>query len=237
MAGTDDRTHVRHVLVLGANGPTGRQVVRQALDRGLAVTALTRNPDTFPITHGQLHVVGGDATDPTTMNAAVAGCDAVISVIGTAYTFKPVEVYSAAARGAVGAMQQQGLRRIVVVTSMGVPKKVQDGGIVQRRLLQLMRSTFSRTLYDDMLDMERIVIDSGLDWTIVRPPGLSDDPATGYAIADTRIDEPAMSRADLAAALLDQLTDDRWIRRVAAVATPGLRLDVIKTIRKEVFKH
>jgi putative NADH-flavin reductase len=231
------RSAGRRVLVLGANGPTGRQTVAQALDRGLEVTALTRHPDAFPITHERLDVIGGDATDPATMDTAVAGCDAVISVIGTAYTWKPVEVYSAAARLAVTAMRHHGLRRIVVVTSMGVPRKVDAGGFVQRRLMQLMRSTFSRTLYDDMLEMERIVSISGLDWTIVRPPGLADDPGTGYVIADTRIDEPGMSRADLAAALLDRLTDDRWIGRIAAVATPGLRLDLIKTIRKEVLKR
>ena len=227
----------RRVLVLGANGPSGRQTVQQALDRGLAVTALTRNPGSFPIRHERLTVLGGDATDPATMDAALAGCDAVISVIGTAYTWKPVEVYSSSARLAVDAMRRSGLRRLVVVTSMGVPREVQAGGLLQRALLRAWRLTYTRTLYDDMLRMERTIVGSGLDWTIVRPPALTDDPAADYAVAETRIDGPAMSRADLAAMLLDQLDGTTWTGRIAAVATPGLGLDVMKTIRREVLKR
>ena len=230
---------VTRVLVLGANGPSGRQTVRQALDRGLAVTALTRHPESFPIEHEHLEVVGGDATDRAVMDAAIAGCDAVISVIGTAYTWKPVSVYSASARPLIEAMRRHDLRRVIVVTSMGAPaaSEIHEGGLLKTGLLRLLRSTFTRTLYDDMVRMEGIVAASGLDWTIVRPPGLTHDSGSGYAVADTRIDAPAMARADLAAMLLDQVTDERWIGRTAAVATPGLRLDVLKTIRHEVFRR
>lgn len=225
------------VLVLGANGPTGRHVVQQAVDRGLEVVAVTRNPDAFPIRSGSVRVVGGDATDPAVIDAAIDGCDAVISVIGTAYTWKPVQVYSASARPVVAAMRDRGLRRLVVVTSMGAPRHATEGGLLQRALMHVWRTTFTRTLYDDMLEMERIVRGSGLDWTVVRPPGLSDDAGAGYAVADTRIAGPAMARSDLAALLLDQLTDDRWIGRIAAAATPGLRLAPIATIRREVLKR
>ena len=235
--GTDEPSGVQRVLVLGANGPSGRLVVQQALDRGLAVTALTRNPDSFPVRHERLRVIGGDATDPVTVDRAVDGCDAVISVIGTAFTWKPVAVYSSSARLVVAAMHRRGLRRLAVVTSMGAPREIDEHGFLRSALLRLWRTTFTRTLYDDMLEMERIVTASGLDWTIVRPPGLSSGPGTGYAVAETRIDGPAMARADLAAMLLDQLADRRWIGRIAAVATPGLRLELIPTIRREVLKR
>ena len=225
------------ILVLGANGPTGRRTVQQALDRGLAVVALTRHPEAFPIEHERLEVIGGDATDGATMDAAVAGSDAVVSVIGVAYTWSPVDVYSGAARLVIESMRRHGLRRIVVVTSMGVPRKVEEGRFVRRALLQVFRSTFTKTLYDDMLRMEDMVSTSGLDWTIVRPPGLSDAPARGYEIADSRLDSPAMSRDDLAASLLDLLEDDEWVGRTANVATPGLRLELVPTIRKEVLKR
>lgn len=234
----DDRGGApRRVLVLGANGPTGRRTVQQALDRGLAVVALTRHPEAFPIRHERLEVVGGDATDPATMDAAVAKSDAVISTIGVAYTWSPVDVYSGAARHAIASMRRHGLRRIVVVTSAAAPKKVEEGGPVRRVLGQAFRSTFTRTLYDDMLRMEDMVSTSGLDWTIVRPPGLSDDPAQGYEISDAPLDAMAMSRDDLAANLLDLLDADDWIGRTANVATPGMKLEVITTIRKEVLKR
>jgi uncharacterized protein YbjT (DUF2867 family) len=228
---------VERLLVLGANGPTGRLVVRQALDRGLAVIALTRRPGAFPIGHERLEVAGGDATDAATIAPLVARSDAVVSTIGTAYTWRPVSVYSASGRLVVDAMRRHGLRRLVVVTSMGAPRDARRKGRLETALLRLLRGTFTRTLYDDMLRLEDVVATSGLDWTIVRPPGLADDPGTGYTVADTWLDDPGMARADLAAMLLDQLADERWVGRIAAVATPGLRLHLLRTIRREVLKR
>lgn len=228
------------VLVLGANGPSGRRTVQLALDRGLAVDALTRHPGTFPIRHERLHVIGGDATDPTVVDAAVAPCDAVVSVIGTtAFTRHAVEVYSASARLVVAAMQRHGQRRLVVVTSSGVTptRDRQDPSFVDRVTHPLLRWTIGRTAYDDMERMEAIVSASSLDWTIVRPPGLTDEPGTGYAIAETWIDGAYCARDDLATVLVDQLEDQRFLQRVAAVSTPGLRVKTLQTIRREVLKR
>ena len=76
------------LLLLGANGPTGRQVVRQALARGHRVLALTRHPEAFPIRDARLEVIAGDATDATVVQDAIAGANAVISVIGASFTRK-----------------------------------------------------------------------------------------------------------------------------------------------------
>lgn len=100
------------LLVLGANGPSGRLTVHQALDRGYRVDALTRRPDGFPLRHERLLVLGGDATDPAVVDTAVAGCDAVVSVIGAAITRQPVQVYSASAALVVDAMRRHGRRRL-----------------------------------------------------------------------------------------------------------------------------
>ena len=227
----------RRVLVLGANGPSGRQTVQQGLNRGLQLHALTRHPDDFPIQHERLLVIGGDATDSETVDSAVSACDAVISVIGSKFTWRHVEVYSSSARNVVAAMERHGTRRLVVVTSGGVPSDVHHGGLFQHLSFLLSRKTFTRTVYDDMEQMERVVRDSRLDWTIVRPPVLSDVPGTSYSTAEDTIDGPALARADLAAMLLDQLHDDNYLRKIVAVATPGLKVDVIQTIRQEFLKR
>ena len=192
------------VLVLGANGPSGRQTVRQALDRGFEVEALTRHPEAFPIRHERLHVVAGDATDPATMDAAVAACDAVVSVIGTAYTRSPVEVYSASARLLVAAMAGHGVRRLLVVTSAEVAAEtaLQGRFLTDRVLYPFLRRVVGRTVYDDMERMEAIIRATDLDWTIVRPPGLTDQAGTGYAAAETRVTGGFCARGDLAAFLL-----------------------------------
>ncbi len=226
------------MLIFGANGPSGRLTVQQAVDRGLVVEALTRHPETFPIAHERLHVIAGDATDAATVDAAVASCDAVISLIGAAFTRQPVEVYSTSARLVVAAMERQGQRRLLTVTSSGLtPAAPDEFGYFQKLTRSLMRRTFARTVYDDMEQMEGIISESSLDWTIVRPPGLTNQLGTGYAVAETRIDGPYCARNDLAAMLLDHLDDDRFVRRVAAVTTPGLQVSVGQTIREEVLKR
>ncbi len=227
------------MLVLGANGPTGRRTVQQALDRGHRVLALTRRPEGFPLQHERLLVVGGDATDPDVVDAAVAGCDVVLSVIGTAFTRRPVEVYSSSVGLVVAAMRRHGQRRLVVVTSSGVvpPPDRHDLSSFGRVIYLVARRTYGRTVYDDMERMETIVSASELDWTVVRPPGLTDEPGTGYAVAENWIEGGYCARADLAAMLLDQLDDQRFVRRIVAVSTPGLHVKTLDTIRRELLKR
>lgn len=228
------------VLVLGANGPSGRRLVQQALDRGLRVDALTRHPETFPLQHERLRVIAGDATEPAVVDAAVAPCDVVISVIGTAaFTRRPVEVYSASARLVVAAMRRHGQRRLIVVTSTGLTttRERPNPSLLDRVTHYLFRHTVGRTTYDDMDRMETTVSASGLDWTIVRPPGLTDNPGTGYATAENWIDGAYCARDDLATMLLDQIDDHRYLRRIAAVTTPGLRVKTLQTIQRELLKR
>ncbi|MBC8093759.1 MAG: NAD(P)H-binding protein, partial [Pseudonocardia sp.] len=224
-------------LVLGANGPTGRQTVQQALDRGHEVHALTRHPETFPLHHERLHVIAGDATDEGVIDAAVAETDVVICAIGASFTRKPVEVYSTSARLLVESMTRRGKRRLLVLTSGGVDAHDQPDGITGRLSRSVMRDYVGKTVYDDMEKMESTVSASDLDWTIVRPPGLTNESGAGYAVAETRIDGMFMSREDLAQMLLDQLDDDRYVRKIAAVATPGLKVGAWSMFRHEVLKR
>ena len=224
------------LLVLGANGPTGRQTVQQALGRGYRVDALTRHPESFPVQHDHLRVLAGDATRAEVIDAAVAGTDAVICTIGAAFTRHPVQVYSTSARLLAEAMGRHRKRRLLVVTSSGLTPH-QQAGVVAGVFRGLMRDHVGKTVYDDMEQMEALVSASDLDWTIVRPPGLSDAPGTGYAVAETEVDGGFCSREDLAAMLLDQLEEDRFVRRVAAVATPGLKVSALHMVRHEVLKR
>ena len=226
----------QRLLVLGANGPTGREVVQQALDRGHRVDALTRHPESFPLHHQRLQVVAGDATDPAVIDAAVAAADAVICTIGAAFTLKPVEVYSATTRGVIAAMENH-RRRLIVVTSAGVRRSNHQSGIAQVVAYGLMRHVLGRTVYDDMVKMESLVAASTLDWTIVHPPGLVSIPGHGYAVAADEIKGNLCARDDLARLLIDQLPDDRFLRGIAAVATPGLIISAGHMIRHEILKR
>lgn len=224
------------VIVFGANGPTGRQVVEQAGAEGHTVTAVTRHPGDFPMAGPWLRVVEGDVYDPFAVEGAVAGQDAVISALGVPYSKEEVTVYSAGITHITEAMAKHGVRRLVAVTStvlFGTPAPGEN--FLFRRVLEpaLMRF-MGRTVYEDMRRMEEIVRETDLDWTVLRPGGLFDAPAVSdYEVGTSRLPGRYTARADLAHELLRQVADDRHARAYVDVRTTQNTPSFLDLIRKE----
>jgi putative NADH-flavin reductase len=210
------------VAILGANGPTGRLLTEQALAAGHDVVALTRRPDEYPIVHQKLVVAGGDVLEPDAVDPVVDGSDAVLSALGTPFTKEQVEVYSRGGRNVLDAMKRFGTPRFVVVTSGAVTGEPEPtGGFVFNRILQpYVTNVLGKTVYDDMRRLEELIKDSDTDWTVLRPSGLFELPeVTDFSITEEHGPGRLTSRRDLAAALLLQLTDQRFVRKVAHVIT------------------
>ena len=210
--------------MFGANGPTGRLVVRQALDADHRVIAVTRKPDQYPLSSPHLEVVAADVTDPVGVERVfAAGPQAVISTFGVPYSRKPITVYSKGIAIITRAMTAHGVARLVCVSSTTVGAKGAPGESFfgRRVLLPLLRKVVGRTLYDDMERMEEIVLGSGLDWTVVRPGGLFDtaEPTGDYDVAPRRLSGHVTSRADLADALIKEAVEPQHLRSVIEVIT------------------
>ena len=230
-----------HIVVFGANGPTGRLLTEQALSAGHTVTAFTRHAAAFPIEHPQLRVVQGDATDPIAVDAAIAGQDAVLSVIGTRYSRKPITLYSRSVANMIAGMRDHHVRRLVCVSSSvtdpTTASRDTGGGFVFERVLKpFISNVIGKTMYADLWAMEQLVTASDLDWTIVRPSGLFETAAvTDYQMAEGFLREHFTSRSDLAACMLEQATSDWYVRKVVAVATVAVKPQMVKLILKEAF--
>jgi nucleoside-diphosphate-sugar epimerase len=227
------------IVIFGANGRTGRLLTEQALAAGHDVTAVTRRPLGFPITHDRLDVVGADVHDPQAVDQAVAGADAVLSTLGVPYVRKPIDVYSDGIRNVVAAMARHGVKRLVVVSSSATePSHHADGGFLLNRVLQpLISATIGKTTYADMRRMEALVRGSDLEWTIMRPSGLFDAPAVSrYELHEEQAPGIFTSRADLAASLLEQATDGRFVGKALAVTTSEGAPTLFQLIRREAFK-
>lgn len=210
------------IIVFGANGPTGRQLTDQALAEGHHVVAATRHPDEFPIPHERLTVAGVDVLDSDAVATAVAGADAVLSVLGVPFGKEPIATYSVGVANIVAAMKHHDVKRLAVVTSSAVePKHYSDGGFLFNRVLQPYAvNVVGKTVYDDMRRMEDLVRASDLAWTIIRPSGLYELPAvTDYKMAEEHIDSRFTARVDLAAAMLRLLDDGEFVRKIVSVAT------------------
>ncbi len=227
-----------NIVIFGANGPTGRQLTKQALAKGHTVTAVTRHPELFPFQNARLHVMHGNVFDLSSVEQAVAGQDAVLSTLGVPFSRNAITVYSQGVAHIVKAMNHYGIRRLVCVSSSAVEPHNQGSFILDRIIQPAITRTIGRTLYDDMRRMETLVKESNLDWTIVRPSGLFETPElTPYEMAETHIKGKFTSRTDLADCMLQQLANDKYLHKIVAVATFSVQPNFFKLIMKEAFQH
>jgi putative NADH-flavin reductase len=226
---------VMQLTVFGASGRTGRKLLEQALASGHPVTAVTRHPQTIPPRVG-LRVAAADVTDGDAVDATIAGSDAVLSALGVSYSRKPIGVYSQGVTNIIAAMHRHGVKRLVVVSSAPLDPayRASDSFFFTRVLEPLFMRRPGRTTYDDMRRMESLVAASELDWTIIRSRWLFDAAAVSdYRLAEHSADGMFTARADLAASLLAQLTDDRFIGRVVGVTTTAGTPSLIRQIWRE----
>ncbi len=227
------------IVVFGANGATGRILTKQAVDAGHTVTAVTRHPDTFPFHHARLRVLHGDVYDPTAVDRAVAGQDAVLSTLGVHFTREPITIYSQGIAHIPQAMRRYGVRRLACISSSAVGTDHDTGGgfFVDKILQPIVISTIGKTTYADMAKMEQMVMNSDLEWMIVRPSGLFETPnVTDYQVAESHIRTVYTSRTDLADFMLQHATHDQYLRKIMAIATFSMTPNIVQFMSQEMFK-
>jgi kynurenine 3-monooxygenase len=203
------------ITVVGGNSGTGAQVVRLAQAAGHTVTCLSRKG--AAATSNNVQDVVGDATDPAVARSAVDGADAVvITVGGSAGTDRN---RTAVTRSVIAGMQAAGVRRLVVHSSLGVGDSM---SLMPAPVRVFARTVLGKTLADHA-EQEAAAEASGLDWTIVRPGGLTDDPATGAYVAQSTSEGRSMknriSRADVAAHIVAILDDPASYGQALAMGT------------------
>ncbi len=219
------------LTIFAATGGIGRQAFDQAVAAGHDVTAVVRNPGKLA---GQARIVRADlaAPDPAVLEAAVDGADAVLSGLGPR-SMSEAGIASAGTRAIVAAMQAAGTRRIVVVSAAPIstvpsparpnpPKHDPGDGFFMRHVFSHIAKTAFRKHYADLALMEDILADSGLDWTLVRPPRLTDKPLTGsYRTALGRNIRGGflVSRADVAHLMLRVVEQPETIKQTVGVAS------------------
>jgi len=201
-----------NVLIFGANGKTGKLVVEKALIAGHTVTAFLRTPAEIP----NVRVVTGDASNPAAVRAAVTGQQAVVDTIGGKTPWKSTMLEQTAARNIIAAMQAVSARRIIVVSMMGLGSSRPQAPFWYSSLLM---PTFLHGSSADKAAMEAVIMASDLDYTIVRPPILTETSATGSILTPTPPTKAhKITRADLAQFLVDQITGTQYLKQAVVVA-------------------
>jgi putative NADH-flavin reductase len=209
------------IAIFGASGATGRLLTRRCLDAGHRVTALLRTPETFPL-RAQIHVVQGSAFDPAAVAQTVEGADAVLSALG-AKSLRKEDVLERAVPLIVAAMQQHGVRRIVVLGSAGAKPNALDKQPAWRRWIveHLVYNTLLKWPVASQRAQYAALSTSDLDWTMAMPPMLTNGPAHGVYRIDADALPPnasRISRADVADFMMQQLDNPQWVRQAVYIS-------------------
>lgn len=206
------------LAVFGGSGRTGQHLIQQALDAGHSVTALARTPSKIGIQHPHLTIIPGDILDPASVEQAISGADAVLSVLGPSAN-RPDYVITKGTRHILNAMQKLNVRRLIISAGAGVPDPNDDPQLINH-VISFLLNVFSRHVVADMLQVVDLVRQSDRDWTIVRVPMLTDQPRSGQIRVGWvgKGTGPRLARADLAAFMLQQLEQDTFIRQAPVIS-------------------
>jgi putative NADH-flavin reductase len=191
--------------IIGASRGVGHELLKLALQEGLEVTAMLRNPAKLKISDLRLKVIEGDILDPSAAHTVVTDQEAVCICVGIGPTRKPVDVFSRGTENVLSAIGQHGHQKLIVVTGIGAGDSKGHGGFLYDRIFNPL---FLATIYADKDRQEALIKASGLQWLIVRPGALTHGPRTGTyrALTDlTGITAGRISRCDVADFILKQL--------------------------------
>lgn len=205
-----------NIVVFGASGGTGREVVKQALDQRHQVTAFLRDPARLPIQDKKLRLIVGDVLNVSSVAEAITGGDAVVVALGS-HDRNNDGVRALGTANIIQAMERQNVCRLIVVSAGGVGDSFGQLPLIVKALVK----TLLRKTYADHEQQEQYVRDSHLEWVIVRPSMLVDGPVTGQyhtGTADAHLPGGKVTRADVADFVLKQLTGNRHVRQAVSIS-------------------
>lgn len=202
------------LTIFGASGKTGVELVKQALEKKHVITAFVRDPSRLSIQHDQVDVITGNVLKAENVAEAVQGQDAVVCVLGS-NELKKTAIRSAGTANIIQAMKQSNVQRFIVVSAMGTG----DSWNTLSSTGKFLYATVLKSSREDHEAQETAVKESSLDWTIIRPSGLTDEPKTGeYEVGENIPAKTSrIARADVADLILKELDQNAFIGKAVTI--------------------
>ncbi len=207
------------LVIFGSTGGTGLPVVRQALDAGHEVVAFLRTPSKMPYNDTSLTLVEGDAMHMADVERAITpDTDAVISVLAPTKN-SPSDMLPRAAQNIIDAMKNNGVQRLIYMTGAGVRVEQDQPGLIDHVIRFALKTMAGDVLKQSELGVEK-VRNSGLNWTVLRAPMLTDADHSGdYRVGWVGVNTgPRLSRADAADFILSQLENEAYLHQAPVVS-------------------
>jgi putative NADH-flavin reductase len=209
---------MNRISLFGASGKTGIRVLKQALAAGHAVKALVRTPAKLGFSHPSLEVVQGDVLDAAAVRRCVAGCDLVVSLFGQVKG-SPHDLQTRGTALILDAMKESDLRRIISLSGGGLPFREDRPQFADRLIRGIMRIAVPHVL-DDAIAHAKLLEASGLDWTVVRGPRLTEEARRGhYRVGWVGVNASTqIGRDDLADFILTEIERPAYVRQMPFVS-------------------
>jgi putative NADH-flavin reductase len=206
-----------NIIIFGASGRTGQELVKQSLEKGHVVTAFVRNPLKMTIADNNLKIYQGDVSDYTKVADAIKGQDAVLSALGAASPFKYDQSVTDGIENVIKAMQESTVRRLIYMSFVGVKETRNTAGFVIKYIAPKLLVT-EVTGHENR---ENMIKQSQLKWTIVHAPTLTNGKhraqfRSGEGITTSGF-TVTISRADVADFMVRQINDNTFVNKVPSV--------------------
>jgi putative NADH-flavin reductase len=202
-----------NILIFGASGATGHNLVSQALSQKHSVSAFVRDPSKLRLHKDHIKIIEGDVSDFQKVDEAVRDQDAVLSALGASTPFKSDAALIAGIRNIAAAMEERNVKQLIYQSFLGVDERRDEMGYVVNKLLPVVL----KNVIHDHQAKENIIVSSSLNWTIVRCAMLTNGSFTGNYRHGEHITSrsllPWISRGDVADFMLKQLTDSSYLHK------------------------
>ena len=202
------------LIVFGATGKTGLEIVKQSLAQDHEVTAFVRDPAKMTLENDHLRLISGDVYDVAAVAQAVQGQEAVICSLGT-NSIGRTTVRSVGTDNIIKAMEENHIKRLLVVSAMGIGESWSTLSSTNK----IFFNTVLRNTRKDHEKQEALVKESTLDWTIVRPSGLTDTPITeNYDVGENIAAKTSrIARADVAHFIVKEVADNAFVCKAVTI--------------------
>ncbi|SHN09258.1 NAD(P)-dependent oxidoreductase [Chitinophaga sp. CF418] len=209
-----------NITIFGGTGKTGLLLIEKALKSRHTVTVFARTPTKISIQHNNLKIVKGELEEYGKIEEAIKNADAVISVLGPTQKTKELAIANGI-KNIVDAMQKNDVKRLIA-TATPAFKDSNDKFQIGFSFGIFMVKMLIKDSYNNIVLTGKYIAESGLDWTIVRLPMLSDKPANGKINAgytgDGTVSLFSLSRADLADFLLQLVDNRKWLHKSPVIS-------------------
>ena len=211
-----------HVVIFGATGFSGKAILKEALSQNHHVTALVRNKATIFLHHKNLTVVEGNVTNRQMVTEVLKNADAVIQCLGVGGkgNATPTTFLSDVTKIIVEEMEKLQIMRLVVMSNVGAGNSIAFYPWFFTKVILPYFMKWLKVIIDDKNRMEPIIMNSNLDWTIVRCPNINNKVAKGncHATLDGKDLKLSITLEDMAKFIVQQLTDNTYSKQAPSIS-------------------